>query len=221
MDQRQAKKNSSRGQIIYLADPMCSWCYGFRDEITQFKNAHADQMDFSLIMGGLRPEGGEPWNQKMKDFLRHHWERVAEVSGQFFQYDLLERDEFLYDTEPSCRAVCVAKVLAPEQAFDFFKAVQYRFYYENEDPKEVSFYQPICEATGINFRDFHEAFLSEEYKILTRQDFEQSHHWGIRGFPSVVIRWNDRLGLLSNGYAPYSEMENRMEKLLAKLSTAT
>lgn len=219
MDQQQAN-SSSRGKIIYLADPMCSWCYGFRDEITKLKTAHADQMDFSLIMGGLRPGGGDPWNQKMKDFLRHHWEKVAEVSGQAFQYDLLEWDEFLYDTEPSCRSVCVAKALAPEQAFDFFKSVQYRFYYENKDPKEVSYYEPICQELGIDFEQFRNAFSSEEYKALTRQDFEQSQNWGIRGFPSVVISWNNRLGLLSNGYASYAEMEDRMEKLLAKLSTA-
>lgn len=220
MDQLPGKENSSRGQIIYLADPMCSWCYGFRDEITQFKNAYATQMDFHLIMGGLRPGGGDPWNQKMKDFLRHHWEKVAEVSGQAFQYDLLDWKEFLYDTEPSCRAVCVVKSLAPAQAFDFFKAVQYRFYYENQDPKEVSFYAPICKEMGIDFDKFRSAFLSEEYKDLTRQDFEQSQNWGIRGFPSVVVSWNNRLGLLSNGYASYSEMQNRMERLLAKLSTA-
>lgn len=220
MDQLQANNNSSQGKIIYLADPMCSWCYGFRGEITKLKEAYAGQMDFSLIMGGLRPGGGDPWNQKMKDFLRHHWEKVAEVSGQAFQYDLLEWDEFLYDTEPSCRSVCVVKSLAPEHAFEFFKAVQYRFYYENKDPKDVSFYEPICQSLGINYDDFRNAFSSEEYKALTRQDFEQSHEWGIRGFPSVVVSWNNRLGLLSNGYAPYPEMEDRMKKLLSKLSTA-
>ena len=41
---------------------------------------------------------------------------------------------------------------------------------------------------------------------------------GIRGFPSVVIRSNNRLGLLSNGFAKFDDMNKRMEILLGKLS---
>lgn len=220
MDQPITKPNTSRGTIIYIADPMCSWCYGFRDEITQLKEQYADQMDFNLIMGGLRPGGGDPWDQKMKDFLRHHWEQVGEASGQPFSYDLFDKDHFHYDTEPACRAVRVLRDLAPEKELDFFKAVQYGFYFENRDPKEASFYQPICNDLGIDYAAFLDKFSSEKYKALTRQDFEQSAQWGIRGFPSVVVRWQGRLGLLSNGYARLADMNTRMEQLLNKLSEA-
>lgn len=220
MDQPTTKTDTSRGTIIYIADPMCSWCYGFRDEITLLKEQYADQMDFNLIMGGLRPGGGDPWDQKMKDFLRHHWEQVGEASGQPFSYDLFDKDHFHYDTEPACRAVRVLRDLAPEKELDFFKAVQYGFYFENRDPKEASFYQPICNDLGIDYAVFLDKFSSEEYKALTRQDFEQSAQWGIRGFPSVVVRWQGRLGLLSNGYARLADMNTRMEQLLNKLSEA-
>lgn len=37
MDQPLHKSNSSQGAIIYLADPMCSWCYGFREEVTRLQ----------------------------------------------------------------------------------------------------------------------------------------------------------------------------------------
>ncbi|MEZ5040893.1 MAG: DsbA family protein [Saprospiraceae bacterium] len=218
MDQLQHKSNSSKGAIIYLADPMCSWCYGFREEVTRLKEHYATQFDFYLIMGGLRPGGGDPWNQKMKDFLRHHWEQVEKASGQAFKYDLFEREHFHYDTEPACRAVRIVRDLAPSQELPFFKAVQYRFYYENEDPGEIAFYQPICEEMGIDFSSFSHLFPTEQYKALTRQDFEQAMQWGIRGFPSIVIRWKEKLGCLTQGFARFDDMEKRMELLLNKLS---
>ena len=84
MDQPQTNNKDSRDAIIYIADPMCSWCYGFREELTRLKNQYADQMDFQLIMDGLRPGGGDAWDQKMKDFLRHHWEQVGEARRQVF-----------------------------------------------------------------------------------------------------------------------------------------
>lgn len=68
----------------------------------KLKDVYVDQMDFSLIMGGFCFGGGDFWNQKMKDFLWYYWEKVVEVSGQVFQYDLLEWDEFLYDIEFFC-----------------------------------------------------------------------------------------------------------------------
>jgi len=42
--------------IIYIGDPMCSWCYGFGPEISKIK-AEFPEVDFQIVMGGLRPYG--------------------------------------------------------------------------------------------------------------------------------------------------------------------
>ena len=113
--------------IIYIADPMCSWCYGFSKEITHLKEHYEKEFSFELIMGGLRPGGGDPWTDEFKNMLKHHWEKVGEASGLPFGYQLFDREFFNYDTEPACRAVCIMKEMNPEIAFDFFKAVQSGF----------------------------------------------------------------------------------------------
>lgn len=43
--------------LLYIADPLCSWRYGFRDEITKLKDHFSEELGFLLIMGGLRPGG--------------------------------------------------------------------------------------------------------------------------------------------------------------------
>ncbi len=201
-------------RLIYIADPMCSWCYGFSPEIQRVMEHYKNRLRFSLIMGGLRPGGGTQWNQEMKDFLRHHWEEVAKKTNQSFNFSLLERPAFNYDTEPPCRAVVVVRDMVPDKTFLFFKAIQHAFYCLNKDPNELNFYVPICESLNIPTDDFEENFHSEEYKKKTLKDFAHSRQLGIRGFPSLVLLTEDSLQLVTHGYSKFEKMQETIEKLI-------
>lgn len=205
-----------KGRLIYFGDPMCSWCWGIANHLEQLVEAHKESVDFELVMGGLRPGGGDAWDQKMKDFLREHWEHVEAASGQPFTFDLLEWDEFHYDTEPPCRAVVVIRSIAPEKEFPFFKAVQRHFYADNANPNELSFYQPLCEALEINFETFTRLFESEEYMQKVKQDFIKSQQYGIRGFPSIALMTPEQGYLLANGYATFEQLNERVNEVLSK-----
>ena len=41
--------------LIYFADPMCSWCYGFWPVIAAVQAAFGETLPIRLVMGGLRP----------------------------------------------------------------------------------------------------------------------------------------------------------------------
>jgi putative protein-disulfide isomerase len=88
------------------------------------------------------------------EFLRHHWEEIHERSGQPFNYALLQRDSFNYDTEPACRAVVAARTLDPNAEHLFFELVQHHFYVQNQDPNQVDFYAPICTKLELDFARF-------------------------------------------------------------------
>lgn len=202
---------SIMNRLIYIADPMCSWCHGFSPVLTQVIDHYKDQLPFSMIMGGLRPGGHEPWDQKMKDFLRHHWEEVANKSGQPFSYGLLEQENFKYDTEPSCRAVCVVRDMDADKAFPFFKAIQHAFYYLNNDPNELAFYEPLCEQLAIDKDQFTKLFNSSEYQQRTAADFKQSQNMGIRSFPSLVLAKGESGQMVARGYATFDQVKDRIE----------
>ena len=203
-------------EIIYVGDPMCSWCWGISPALHQLEQrAQQDGIGFRLVMGGLRPGGGDPWNQEFKDFLRHHWEEVNARSGQPFGFELLERDNFNYDTEPSCRAVVAARQMNPAQEHHFYALVQHHFYVKNDDPAQVSFYRPICEELGLDFNQFSALFTSQEVKQATQQEFALNRSWGVRGYPTVLLRQGQTLMPLANGYATYPQMWQRVEQELA------
>ena len=201
-------------EIIYVGDPMCSWCWGISPQLNALQRYGEEQdIPFSLVMGGLRPGGGEEWNKEFKDFLKHHWEEVNKRSNQPFSFDLFGQDYFNYDTEPSCRAVVVVRTIAPEKAHSFYELIQYHFYVESKDPNQVDFYKPICNRLDINFEEFSKLFLSEEMKQATVRDFQLNRQWGVRGYPAVLYRKDKQLYALANGYSEFEAMKERLEQI--------
>lgn len=204
-------------ELIYIGDPMCSWCWGISPELNALERyATAQSIPFTIVMGGLRPGGGEEWNNEFKNFLRHHWEEVNMRSGQPFGFDLFELEDFDYDTEPACRGAVTARTIAPEKALSFYELVQHYFYVQSGDPKEVSFYQSICEQLSVDFDQFTKLFSSEEMKMATASDFAQSRQWGVRSFPSVVYRNDEQLYLIAQGYASYEALRDRVVEISSK-----
>ncbi|MEZ5009922.1 MAG: DsbA family protein [Chitinophagales bacterium] len=201
--------------LIYIGDPLCSWCYGFAEEISKAKESLKEKVDFELIMGGLRPYNTETM-KSLGDFLKEHWEHVQERSGQPFNYDILNDHSFVYDTEPPSRAVKTMESIQPDKAFEFFKAIQKTFYADNLNTNHVDTYLPIVASYGIDGEKFKVAFESEEMKQATRDDFEKSANMGVSGFPTVVLQMGDKLILISNGYTTATSIELQVQKYMAK-----
>ena len=118
----------SDNRLIYVGDPMCSWCWGITNHLDRLIEEFDGQLSFELILGGLRPGGGDQWTHEFREMLRSHWEHVHEASGQPFDHAFFERKEFNYDTEPSSRAVRVIRDIVPEKEWPFYKSLQRMFY---------------------------------------------------------------------------------------------
>lgn len=198
-----------RPTLIYFGDPMCSWCYGFSPEFSETVDALKSDVEVEYIMGGLRPYGKQTMSE-LGDFLHHHWEEVGERSGQKFNYGILENKEFTYDTEPACRAVVTMRALKPEKEFEFFKAVQLAFYYENKNTNDLGIYPEIAAQFGVDKKTFSDKFNSEEMKNKVRNDFTRSGEMGVRGFPTVALKKGEEYFLITNGY---DTSENLVKKI--------
>lgn len=204
--------NAQNNTLIYIGDPMCSWCYGFAPEITKIKQNHPD-IEFRMIMGGLRPFNTQKISE-MTQFLKEHWEEINHRTNQQFSYDILTDPNFIYDTEPAARAVVVARNIDRDKEFDFFKAVQITFYAENKKTNELSTYLDLAEHFNMDQKTFRNLFHSTEIKEETKQDFALANQMGIGGFPSLVLKQNDKYVLLSNGYRKAEEIEDLLSQLL-------
>lgn len=199
--------------LIYVGDPMCSWCYGIAPELNKVKDHYGDQIDLELVMGGLRPYNTQKMTE-LKDFLTHHWEDVNKASGQEFKYDILSSDEISYDTEPPSRAAVVVRKMNPEKEYLFFKASQTAFYLHNKNMHLAESYHSILKELELNTEEFDALFHSDEMKELVRRDFERAGEMGVRGFPTLIIKQGDKLDLICNGYLSSKDIIQRIDKVV-------
>jgi len=204
----------AQDKLIYVGDPMCSWCYGFSPELEKLVHDIDSEVEVDIVMGGLRPYYQQPITE-MKDFLSHHWEDVHKASGQPFSYDILDREGLNYDTEPACRAVVVVRAMDASKTLDFFKQVQKAFYYDNKDLRQVSSYTDILESLNLDVADFATKFDQEEYKALVKSDFQRARDIGVNSFPTVLLQQGDKVTVVGKGYAK----SDRLKEAIAKLRT--
>ena len=198
------KMNSQNDTLIYVGDPMCSWCYGFSPELDQIK-ATFPNTPFKMIMGGLRVGGSETLGD-LSEFLKEHWTEIHTLTGQEFKYDILNQTSLLYNTEPACRAVIVAGDLKPEIKYEFFKAVQESFYYHNDIPGTSETYAQIAVRFGINEQTFVKQFEDAKAKVDTQAEFKLAQAMGVSGFPTLLVKIDGKVYLVSNGFQKASRI---------------
>jgi len=201
-------------KLIYFGDPMCSWCYGFAPEIEAIQQKF-DNIPLEIVLGGLRPNGKQKMAE-LKDFLKEHWVEIAQETGQKFNYDILELEEFVYNTEPASRAVEVARTLDPKVALLFFKAVQTAFYYENKSTHDINTYLNIAKQLDLNEEKFEELFYSGEIIDRTNDNFVKSTEMGVRGFPTLVLQKGEKFHLITNGYQKAETLVSIIEGLVGE-----
>ncbi len=206
-------QSQEKPTLIYVGDPMCSWCYGIANELEDLYASLGDKVDYELVLGGLRPYNTETMAD-LGDFLKHHWEDVEKASGQAFSYEILQKTDFVYDTEPPSRAVYIVRKEHPEKALAFFKAIQKAFYLENQDTHDVNTYLSILQKMDLKIEDFESKFNSQESKKAVKQDFRRAGTLGVSSFPSIILRAGGMTTPIAVGFSTKDNMEERINKVL-------
>ncbi|MCA6971893.1 DsbA family protein [Pectobacterium carotovorum] len=202
--------------VHYVGDPMCSWCWGISQSVSRIAAfCHDNHYQFTLTNGGLRAGGGDEWNTSFKNFLRREWEHISSKTGQSFSYALLDAEYFNYDTEPACRAVVSAELIAKDTKIEFFRETQRKFYTQSEDPKKIEFYESICLTTGIDFDDFKNVFTSKFAITETISEFYRARHFGVNAFPTILIEKDSMIKKIASGYVSEKEITNILIKNLS------
>ena len=203
-------------EIILVADPMCSWCWGFAPVFSVLTEELRHEVPISVRVGGLRPYTKDAWDDDLRSYLREAWAAVSERTGQTFSYRLLEDDLFVYDTEPACRAVVTARHLDPDLSVPMLHGVHQAFYVDNIDVTEPDVLADVAEGIGADREAFAMAFATNEAKQTTYQEFKAVQAWGVKGFPTVLLREGTNARALATGFRPFEEMWPEVETWLGR-----
>lgn len=207
--------------LVYFADPMCSWCYGFSPVVEDIRRTFGRSLPIRVIMGGLRPGTEQPLTPEAKAEILGHWRHVAEATGLPFEEAVLEREGFVYDTDPAARAVVVVRREGEEAAASFLARAQRAFYAEGRDVTSSEILADLAAEQGLERERFSEAWRSEEAKMETWRDYAISQRAGVTGFPTLVAGPNEQgvYGVVTRGYAPSEQVVGVLKDWVERIAS--
>lgn len=210
--------------LIFIADPMCSWCYGFAPELDALQQG-LPEIPVEIVLGGLRSQQ-QALDSEGRELIRSHWQQVQVATGLAFCSTALDAAGFVYDTEPACRAVVTARQLAPQTSLPVFHALQHAFYAEGRDVTqpgilaEVAAHAMSGAGHAIDAEQFQEIWGSAAMIEATQADFALTRNWEVQGFPTLVLERGRDLDLVTSGFVTMPALVARLEELVEQQAAA-
>ena len=187
--------------LYYFVDPMCSWCYGFSQEMQLIIDKLPNNIELRYVMGGLAPDSDEPMPEEMKQYVQQPWHTVAKKTGASFNFDFWTKCQPKRSTNPSCRAVITAGLQGQDNIPLMLAAIQTAYYQQARNPSENETLMEIAAEIGLDRDRFAKDIVSTEVAELLQSDFRFKDRLGVRGFPTLALAKDDKYYGLAVGYA--------------------
>jgi putative protein-disulfide isomerase len=202
--------------IYYVYDPLCSWCYGFSPVIKKLKPTYKDQFDFQVISGGMQSGERKQPVSAIRDYLKGAYKDVTQRTGVEFGdkfMEVLEDGERILDSIPPSTALSIVKDLKPKEVLSFAATIQEAIYFDGFNWNIVEAYFPYLETYGIDQEEFRRKFEDPIYKEKALEDFKLATNFGVTGFPSVILKKEDKYYLIAQGFVPFEQLDATIKQV--------
>jgi|SRR6056297_856333 len=207
--------------LIYVYDPLCSWCYGFHPIMEKLQKRFLDQLNIRVIPGGLATdENAQPIGEgysTIKDTLKQVENTTGISFGDNFRL-LAEEGSYIYDSEPGCIAQTTINFLAPDYALDFAGILQHALFNDGKNLNHPDTFTELITEYDLTPENFLEHYHSDEIRAKTRRQFQWVQKQNASAFPSLLLEIGTDTGLMSKGFRPYDTLESHLHHLLRNLA---
>lgn len=186
-------------KVIFVTDPMCSWCWGTAPEMSRAMALLAGRFEFDVLLGGINVDSTQPINDFGRARLADVWRRVAEVTGTAFGQGPPVGD-FVYNSTRACIAVEAMRELTGRPPFEFLQRLQQRFFLAGEDVTAVPLLLDEAAAHGIDAERFHAVLQEPRSLQRVREGFAAAKSYGTAALPSILIDVGGARRLVAGGY---------------------
>ena len=183
--------------------------------MAQRGQAQAAGVKVTLRVGGLRTGEQALLDESKRAYILQHWRTVAETTGQPFDFEKALPSGFLYNTEPACRALVVARQLDDIRLFAFLDRLQQAFYQDALDITQPSILRELAVQAGYDSDVFCDVFDAPETQTATQDEFAWVSDLAVRGFPTLLAQHQQQYALITNGYQSYAALEPLLSRWIS------
>ncbi len=192
----------NNNSFIYVHDPMCSWCWGYKHTLQQLRLALPQGVSFVPVLGGLAPDTDQPMPEEMKQHIQSNWKNIQRtIPGIKFNYDFWTRCRPRRSTYPACRAVLVAERYNKGEQMN--EAIQHAYYLEALNPSDYDVLYTLAQQIGLDKQCFIKEIHSGEINQQLMQSVEFCRSIGADSFPSLFFYQSQQFYPLVLDYTHY------------------
>ena len=199
--------------LIYVMDPMCSWCYAFQPHLRDIVSRLRPGIKVFCYMGGLAPDSDKPMPKEMQEAIAQTWRHIEQRTGTEFNMAFWEKCQPRRSTYPACRAVISAEQITTGSGMLMAEAIQRAYYREARNPSDISVLMELAEEIGLHQKRFSSQIHSEKTARILQQDLSYCQQNKVQGFPFLGLETQKGLEVISAGYCNLDELLHRSASL--------
>ncbi|MCG5548018.1 DsbA family oxidoreductase [Halorhodospira halochloris] len=213
---------SNRLLVFAFTDPVCTWCWGSEPILRKLQVCYGERLEISYVMGGLVADirafydpandiGGDP--ERSNEQVARHWLEASQRHGMPVRTEGFRLfSQQAVSTFPQNIAVKAAELSSPELASMFLRRLREASAAQARETGRQEVLLEIAEEVGVDVESFRRHLDDGSANEAFQADRELAQQYGVRGFPSFVLRYQGREMLLQ-GYQRYSAFERKIGEL--------
>ena len=204
--------------LLYIHDPMCSWCYAFVSSLTALQKELPDFIKIKKIVGGLAPDTTKPMPVELQKKIQLTWCRIEQIIPTVhFNYDFWIINTPVRSTYPACRAVLAAKQQGAGFEDKMIDAIQTAYYQEAKNPSLQSTLLECALEIGLDVDRFTNDLTSDETEQELQHEISTARSLGVISYPSLYLKHNGHIFPVSVDYLDHETMVSEILNLLDKI----
>lgn len=201
-------------RLIYVHDPMCSWCWGFAETWQAISEKINDDLPIVRLLGGLAPDSDESMPEEMQQMLQQTWRHIEQViPGKKFNFEFWSKCTPRRSTYPACRAVIAAREQGEQYDELMTSRIQKAYYQQARNPSDDTTLIDLAEDIGLDRERFAIELQAEATNIRLLREISTARAMGVNGFPSVLLQIDNQIRRISTDY-------NDARAMLAEINAA-
>ncbi len=180
--------DNATDSLIYVHDPMCSWCWGFRPVFDKLCRQLPQGVAVRRLLGGLAPDCDAPMSDDMQRYLQATWQRIQQrIPGTRFNFDFWRNCRPRRSTWPACRAVIAARELDADKEVAMIDAIQRAYYLEVMNPSDENTLISLAVRLDLDRQRFAERLVDAATDAQLQREIGEAHGMGADSFPSLRL----------------------------------
>lgn len=204
-------------RLIYVHDPMCSWCWGFTDTYQSLVEQLPEDIKVLRLLGGLAPDSDEVMNESTKLMVQQAWQRIEQmIPAKQFNYDFWTKCQPRRATYPACRAIIAAREQGVEYDELMTRRIQQAYYQQARNPSDNDTLVELAADLGLDSKRFADQLISAETQRKLMDEISLARSMGINSFPSLVLDLDGRLESVLVNYTDVDAMLVQIEASMGR-----